>query len=86
MARIKIKDLPKDMKVSKDEMRKIMGGLELGLRSSIITYSASPPTFGTPLRYQGELTYHSWGVPQYQDPPCKCMGMGQDPKTEMLPG
>jgi hypothetical protein len=26
MARIKIKDLPKDMKVSKENMRKIMGG------------------------------------------------------------
>ncbi|MBW2063272.1 MAG: hypothetical protein JRI95_17145 [Deltaproteobacteria bacterium] len=27
MARIKIKDLPKDMKISKDEMKKIMGGI-----------------------------------------------------------
>ncbi|MBW2091571.1 MAG: hypothetical protein JRI34_05540 [Deltaproteobacteria bacterium] len=27
MARIKIKDLPKDMKVNRDEMRKIRGGM-----------------------------------------------------------
>ena len=26
MARIKIKDLPKDMKISKDDMRKVTGG------------------------------------------------------------
>ena len=28
MARIKIKDLPKDMKISKEEMKRIMGGLD----------------------------------------------------------
>ncbi|MBW1708828.1 MAG: hypothetical protein JRG97_02885 [Deltaproteobacteria bacterium] len=27
MARIKIRDLPKDMKIRKDEMKKIMGGI-----------------------------------------------------------
>ncbi len=26
MARIKIKDLPKDMKISKEEMKKVVGG------------------------------------------------------------
>lgn len=29
MARIKIKDLPKDMKISKEEMRKVFGGIVL---------------------------------------------------------
>jgi len=27
MAKIKIKDLPKDMKISKEEMKKVMGGM-----------------------------------------------------------
>ena len=61
MARIKIKDLPKDMKVSKEEMKKIGGGLELALRSSMIVYSASPPTSGF-TRYMG------WGIPRYENP------------------
>ncbi len=30
MARIKIEDLPKDMKISKNDMRKITGGTDLG--------------------------------------------------------
>lgn len=85
MARIKIKDLPKDMKVSKEEMRKVMGGLEYALRSSIIAYSASPPTSGA-IRYQGAIQPINWGTPQYKQEDCKCMGMSQDPKTQLLPG
>jgi hypothetical protein len=34
MARIKIKDLPKDVKISEEEMRKIQGGY-LSIRTSI---------------------------------------------------
>ena len=29
MARIKIKDLPRDRKISKEEMKKVMGGAEM---------------------------------------------------------
>ncbi len=29
MARIKVKDLPKDMKISKDEMKRVKGGILL---------------------------------------------------------
>jgi len=28
MAKIKIKDLPKDMKISREEMKKVMGGMD----------------------------------------------------------
>lgn len=28
MARIKIQDLPRDMKISQDEMRKVLGGID----------------------------------------------------------
>jgi hypothetical protein len=28
MTRIKIQDLPKDMKISKDQMRKVLGGID----------------------------------------------------------
>ncbi|MBW2053509.1 MAG: hypothetical protein JRF41_14640 [Deltaproteobacteria bacterium] len=34
MARIKIKDLPKDLKISPKEMKKITGGFTLGLIST----------------------------------------------------
>ena len=38
MARIKIKDLPKDRKISKEEMRKVVGGAFGGTS----TYSFNP--------------------------------------------
>ena len=81
MARIKIKDLPKDMKVSREEMKKIRGGYTMIYRSPLTSYFAS----SQPLVYTGQLTPINWGTPQYQSA-CGCMGMSQDPKTEFLPG
>ena len=52
MARIKIVDLPKDMKVSREDMKKITGG--------VVTYNRLPfnaPTFNT-------LT---WNAPRLND-------------------
>jgi len=81
MARVKIKDLPKGMKVSREEMRKISGGFELAVRRSNIASTSPPLTFNisgmTPV-------FQNW-VPQ-EMAGCACMGMGQNPKTEMLPG
>ena len=81
MARIKIKDLPKDMKVSKEEMRKIRGGL-LQVASKSSSISRIVPTYPT---YTGTLTYIGWTPPHQDMAGCGCMGMSQDPKT-MLPG
>ena len=50
MARIKIKDLPTDMKVSRDEMRKIRGG-------SIIIERKDQRIYIYPTRDLGELPY-----------------------------
>jgi len=30
MTRIKIEDLPQDMKITKEEMKRVMGGIEVG--------------------------------------------------------
>ncbi len=43
MARIKIKDLPKDMKVGKEEMRKIVGGIA----RSTGKFSLTPKLYGS---------------------------------------
>jgi hypothetical protein len=83
MPRIKIKDLPRDMKVSREEMKKISGGI-LSISSSYKNIMASYPT-----RYPtGTLTYYPYSSspPVYYSEDCKCMGMAQDPKTELLPG
>lgn len=48
MARIKIKDLPKDLKISKEELKKIKAGftssqnLGLGQSFSVSTYKSEP--------------------------------------------
>ena len=42
MARVKIKDLPKDTKISKEEMRKVMGGT-LPIPLPRLSYLQSPP-------------------------------------------
>ncbi|MBW1709192.1 MAG: hypothetical protein JRG97_10070 [Deltaproteobacteria bacterium] len=39
MPRIKIKDLPKEQKISKEELKKIMGGITLNLGSAQPTFS-----------------------------------------------
>lgn len=86
MARIKIKDLPKDMKVSKEEMRKIRGGYYYDTMSFqvsgtyypyLTSYFAQPTVSNV---YTGALTPIRWGTP-VDSTPCKCMGMSQDPKT-----
>ena len=44
MARIKIKDLPKETKVSKEEMRKVLGGILLAsTRQTKITSGLAEP-------------------------------------------
>jgi hypothetical protein len=49
MARIKIKDLPKDKKISKAEMKKVMGG-------AIFNPQPEPPGHGNPYAYGVNLT------------------------------
>ncbi len=47
MARIKIEDLPKDMKISKNDMRKITGGAlitKTGIESSLTQTSSTQTT------------------------------------------
>ena len=39
MARIKIKDIPKDQKINKDEMKKVIGGA-LGTFNSSLTFDS----------------------------------------------
>ena len=46
MARIKIKDLPKDMKITKEEMKRIQGGI-----------SSEPVYFQPYLKISGEPVY-----------------------------
>lgn len=66
MARIRIKDIPRGVEVSREEMRKITGGLTvLGLY----------PTAAT-----GGFSQISWGSGSQQYAGCGCMGMAQDPK------
>ena len=49
MARIKIKDLPKDMKVTKEEMKRIRGGLlTTSLKITSFTDYQTTPIAGTP--------------------------------------
>ncbi|MBI5057516.1 MAG: hypothetical protein HZB61_12960 [Nitrospirae bacterium] len=48
MARIKIKDLPKNQKVSKEELKKIFGGLTLSYSTQSSTLSPlNPVAFNT---------------------------------------
>jgi hypothetical protein len=57
MARIKIKDLPKDMKISKDIMKKIRGGVLIRAEDSKIRISSpillSRKTAGSGANYIG---------------------------------
>jgi len=64
MARIKIKNLPKGMKVSAEELKSISGGLDIAVSRS---YSLPTATVSTkPLRYKGEITTQvDWGSPSY---------------------
>lgn len=45
--RIKIKDLPKDKKISRDEMKKVFGGYYMPM-PSMINSPEVPPTSGWP--------------------------------------
>ena len=58
MARIRIKDLPKDMKISKEELKRIRGGALTPLLSLGGTGQISIPP--DPLDY-GKITYPSTG-------------------------
>jgi hypothetical protein len=52
MARIKIKDLPKDMKISRDEMKSVLGGLSFSSFDLNTTYTRrqwSTPRLKLPL-------------------------------------
>ena len=53
MARIKIEDLPEDMKISKEEMKKVMGGVEPTTFPVITTGSLSKGITGVNLRGMG---------------------------------
>jgi hypothetical protein len=46
MARIKIKDLPRDRKISKDELKKVMGGIILIRRPLSIVSSPMRSNIG----------------------------------------
>ena len=65
MARIKIKNLPKGMKVSAEELKSISGGLDIA-----VSRSYSLPTAivrNEPIRYTGEITTQvDWGSPAYE--------------------
>ena len=86
MARIKIKDLPKDMKVSKEEMRKIRGGLLSMTYSAVyLPISASYPTSTQAIRYTGAIEPSiNWGTPQYESG-CSCKSMGSNPAEAGCP-
>jgi len=78
MPRIKIKDLPHNLEVSKEEMKRVVGGRSFTLVSTPYTiYSPTPnpgplvPFFGVP------------GIPQ-EASGCGCMGMAQDPAECMV--
>ena len=46
MAKIKIKDLPKEMKISKEEMRNVLGGADLYV-PTVVTMGIPAPTPNT---------------------------------------
>jgi hypothetical protein len=57
MARIKIKDLPRDKKISKAEMKKVMGGFNP---------QPEPPGYDNPYAYGGNPTGNLTGNPLNQ--------------------
>jgi hypothetical protein len=59
MARIKIKDLPKDQKVTKEEMRQVFGGLQVlgGLRSMIAPTQMIPSSPGVSSMEASSLSF-----------------------------
>jgi len=72
MTRIKIKDLPKGMKISEEELKSVRGGLTM-----MLSYTGSPIQYVRPQ----PLRPVAWpSQPQYESG-CGCMGMPQDPVT-----
>lgn len=64
MARIKIKNLPKGMKVSAEELKRISGGLDIAASRSYSLLTAI--VRNEPIRYTGEITTQvDWGSPSY---------------------
>jgi len=65
MARIKIRNLPKGMKVSAEELKGISGGLDIAFSRSYSLPTAIVRT--KPIRYKGEITTQvDWGGPAYE--------------------
>jgi hypothetical protein len=73
MTRIRIKDLPKGLKVTQEELETVRGGLTI-----IASYTPAL----SPIRYvqPTPLVPVVWS-PRYNSSGCFCGGMGQDPKT-----
>jgi hypothetical protein len=80
MPRIKIKDLPHNLEVSKEEMKRVVGGLSYARISTPMTiFNPMPnprplvPFFSVPSGEGDEMSSK-----------CGCMGMPQDPAECML--
>jgi hypothetical protein len=80
MARIKIKNLSQNAKISQEELDKVRGGLYTLARYTPSSYVTRYPT-----RTTAPITAVNWGTP-VNSTDCQCMGMPQDPVTVMLPG
>ena len=77
MARIKINDLPQSMKVSREELKKVTGGLTM--------ISSSYTTYLSPIRSIQRLPLSPIAWPSTQEASgCGCMGMAQDPAECMM--
>lgn len=82
MARIKIQDLSKGTKVSKEMLKSVRGGYyTLARYPTTYTYASRYPTMVTGI----PITAVNWGEPE-EAKKCKCMGMPQDPVTEVIAG
>lgn len=79
MAKIKIVDLPKDKKVSKEEMKNVFGGQYVIANLAPTTSFITRPTYVT--RGFTSFVPSSGG---YAASGCGCMGMSQDPAECMM--
>lgn len=80
MPRIKIKDLPHNLEVSKEEMKRVVGGRSFTMVSTPMTIFNPIPNPGPFVPF---FTVPSGGEEAAK---CGCMGMPQDPQEcVMLP-
>jgi hypothetical protein len=79
MAKIRIKDLPKNAKISQQELDKVRGGYY-----TLASYTPTRYVVSYPTRVTAPITAINWGTPS-EETKCKCMGMPQDP-VEFMPG